>query len=256
MDTRIATIARAALLEAIRTRLVHLVAGLALAMLATAFFVESLAIAERARHFTAFYAAGMRLACVFVAGFFVLASIAREFNDKVLEMLLALDVPRSHYVLGKLAGFLAVALLIAVVASVPIAATSGPGAVAQWTISLAVELGVMSAVALFCVVTFTQFLPAASFVLGFYVLARSLAAIRLIAEHPIAGADSPFHVLMQWLFDALALVLPALDAWTQTAWLVNEPARWERILGIAGEGMLYVALLAAATMFDFYRRNF
>jgi hypothetical protein len=58
------------------------------------------------------------------------------------------------------------------------------------------------------------------------------------------------------MVETLALVVPALDAWTQTAWLVNEPAAWSAILPLLGLGALYVVLLAAATMFDFYRKNF
>jgi hypothetical protein len=50
--------------------------------------------------------------------------------------------------------------------------------------------------------------------------------------------------------------MPALDAWTQTAWLVNQQAPWMAMLELAGQSALYVALLAAATMFDFYRKNF
>jgi hypothetical protein len=58
------------------------------------------------------------------------------------------------------------------------------------------------------------------------------------------------------MVDALALVMPALDAWTQTAWLVNQQAPWFVMLELAGQSALYVALLTAATMFDFYRKNF
>jgi hypothetical protein len=58
------------------------------------------------------------------------------------------------------------------------------------------------------------------------------------------------------MVDALALVMPALDAWTQTAWLVNQQAPWFTLLELAGQGALYAALLVAATMFDFYRKNF
>jgi len=50
--------------------------------------------------------------------------------------------------------------------------------------------------------------------------------------------------------------MPALDRWTQTAWLVNQPAPWSVLLELAGLSALYVALLAGATMFDFYRKNF
>ena len=256
MDSRIATIARCTLLEALRTRLAFLALGLLIALLAASFFVESLAISESARFQAGFYAAGMRLACVFLAGLHVLASVTREFNDKGLEVLLSLDLPRSHYILGKLAGFLAVAALIAVLAAMPVAWLATPAAAAQWMISLGLELSIVVALALFCIVTFGQVMPAACFVLAFYLLARSLSAIRLISAHPIAGADSPFQQAMQFLFDGLALIMPSLDAWTRTAWLVNEQAPWSEILHLAAQSALYVTLLAAAAMFDFYRKNF
>jgi len=256
MDSRIATIARYTLLEALRTRLPVLVLVTFLALLAASYFVETISVTEGARFRTGFYAAGVRLASVFIAAIFVLVSVTREFNDKGLDVLLALDLPRSHYVLGKLAGFLGIALLIAAAAAVPLAWSSAPQAVLQWTISLAVELAIVVALALFCVITFNQLTPAASFVLAFYSLARSLTAIRLMSAHPLTSADTPSHQVIQVVVDTLALVMPALDAWTQTAWLVNQQASWSAVLQLAGLSALYVTLLAAATMFDFYRKNF
>lgn len=256
MDTRIATIARYTLLEALRTRLPILVLITFLALLAASLFIEAISVTEGARLQAGFYAAGVRLASVFIASIFVLVSVTREFNDKGLDVLLALDLPRSHYVLGKLAGFLGIALLIAAAAAVPLAWFAAPAAVLQWTISLAVELAIVAALALFCVVTFNQLTPAASFVLAFYLLARSLTAIRLMSANPLTGADTLSHQVIQFVVEALALIMPALDAWTQTAWLVNQQAPWPTVLQLAELSALYVALLAAATMFDFYRKNF
>lgn len=256
MDYRTATIARYTLLEALRTRLPALLLTAVLAVLALSAFAESLSVTEGARFQAGFYAAGMRLACVFIVGLTVLVSVTREFNDKGLDVLLALDLPRSQYVLGKLAGFLAIAALIAIAACLPLAWLASPAAVTQWGVSLAVELAVMVTLALFCVMTFNQLPAAASFVLAFYLLARSLTAIRLMSAYPLTGADSISHQVIQFMVEVLALVLPAFDAWTQTAWLVNQQAPWLAILQIAGLGALYVALLAAATMFDLYRKNF
>ena len=256
MDYRIATIARYTLLEALRTRLPALVLTTLLALLAASFFIESISVTEGARFQAGFYAAGMRLACVFIATLYVLVSVTREFDDKGLDVLLALDLPRAHYVLGKLAGFLAIALLIALVASLPLAWLAAPQAAMQWLVSLGLELAIVVALALFCILTFSQLTPAASFVLAFYLLARSLTAIRLMGAHPLAGADTLSHQVIQYLVEILALVLPSFDAWTQTAWLVNEPASWSALLQLAGQSALYVALLAAAAMFDFYRKNF
>jgi ABC-type transport system involved in multi-copper enzyme maturation permease subunit len=256
MDSRIATIARYTLLEALRTRLPVLVLATLLALLAASFFVETIAVTEGARFQTAFYAAGVRLATVFIAAMVVLVSVTRDFDDKGLDVVLALDLPRSHYVLGKLAGFLGIAALIAVAAAAPLAWSAAAPALLQWMISLAVELAIVVALALFCVVTFNQLTPAASFVLAFYLLARSLTAIQLMSAHPLSGMETLSHQVIRFVVDALALVMPALDAWTQTAWLVNQQAAWSAVLQVAALSALYVALLAAATMFDFYRKNF
>lgn len=256
MNYRIATIARYALLEALRTRLPGLVLVVLLAVLGASFFVETISVTEGARLQTGFYAAGARLAGVFIAGIFVLVSVTREFDDKGMDVLLALDLPRSHYILGKLAGFIAIAALIAIATSLPLAWLASPQAALQWMLSLGLELAIVVALAMFCIITFNQLVPAASFVLAFYLFARALTAIRLMSAHPLAGADTLSHDAIRFLVEAMALVMPALDAWTQTAWLVNEPAPWPFMLQLAGQSALYVALLAAATMFDFHRKNF
>ena len=256
MDSRIATIARYTLLEALRTRLAVLVVTVLVVLLAASFFVLSISVIEGARFQAAFYAAGARLACVFIAGLYVLVSVTREFNDKGFDVLLALDIPRSHYVLGKLAGFTGVAAVMSVAAALPLALLTSPGASLQWMVSLGFELAVIAALALFCVLTFSQLTLAASFVLAFYLLARSLTAIRLMSAHPLAGPDGFAHEAVQFLVEGLALIMPAFDGWTRTAWLVNEPAPWSAIVQLAGAGVLYIAVLAAAAMFDFYRKNF
>ncbi len=256
MNPAIITIARYTLLEALRTRLPVLMLLALLALLMASFFVESIAVTEGARLQAGFYAAGVRLACVFIVGLYVLVSMTREFNDKGLDVLLALDLPRSHYILGKLAGFLVIAALIAVAACLPLAWLSTPQAVLQWAASLAFELAIVVALALFCIVTLNQLTPAASFVLAFYLLARSLTAIRLMSAHPIADAGALSHQVIQFLVEALALVMPALDAWTQTAWLVNHETAWGEVARLAWQSALYTTLLVAATMFDFHRKNF
>src|SRR5262245_26611554 len=124
MTNRIATIARYTALEALRTRLPALAAIVVGALLATSFFVREIAITDSARFQTAFYAASVRFSIVFVAALYVIASISREFQDKGLDMVLALDLPRAHYVLGRLGGFLAIASALAAAAALPLFALS------------------------------------------------------------------------------------------------------------------------------------
>jgi len=131
-----------------------------------------------------------------------------------------------------------------------------PQAWLQWGVALALELAVVAAFALFCVIAFAQFIPAAATVLAFYVLARALSAIRLMSAHPITGADSLSQTVMRWVVDGLALVMPALDRWPQTAWLTDAPAAWGGFALWLVQAVVYVVLLAGASMVDFQRRNF
>lgn len=256
MKTRIATVARYTVLEALRTRLPVLAVIVVGALVASSFFVREIAIAESARFQTAFYASTARFAMVFLVALYAIASIAREFQDKVLDVALALDLPRAHYVLGKVAGFLVIAAMLALVAAAPLLPLAGWEPVAQWAMALAFELAVMVALSVFCVVTFNQVMPAASIVIAFYLLARALTAIRLIGANPIAGADTVSHQVMYWLVEALALAIPALDGWTRTTWLTDGPAAWTALLAIAAHGVLFVVILTAAAVFDMHRRNF
>ena len=244
------------LLEARRTRLPLLLATALLLLLALAFFASELAVIESERVRVTFYAASARIAGVFVVVAHVLGSMMREFNDKGIDALLALDLPRPHYVLGKLVGYVAIALLIALAASLPLAVLAPPAAALQWWLGFALELAVMAAFSLFCIMAFRQFMPAAGLVAAFYLLARSLAAIQLISANPVSGEGSLSQVAGRWMLDALALVMPALDRWPQTAWLVDAPMAWPALAGVLAQALLYVILLAGAAMVDFQRRNF
>ena len=256
MKNRIGTIAQYAVLEALRTRLPLLTAVVIGGLLAASFFVREISITESGRIQTAFYAATIRFATVFLVALHVISSVSRELQDKGLDMVLALDLPRAHYLLGKLAGFSAIAAALALAVAMPLLPLAGWEAVAQWTLSLAAELAVVVALSLFCVITFNQLMPAASFVLAFYVLARAIGAIRLISGNPVAGGELLSHQVMTWLIEALALIVPGFDLWTRTEWLVGGAVPWTTLGGIVAQAAIFVILLAAAAVFDLYRKNF
>ena len=256
MTNRITTIARYTVLEARRTRLPLLGAVVILVLLAASFFVREIAITESGRFQVAFYAASARFAVVFIAALFAIASIAREFQDKGLDVALALDLPRSHYIVGKMAGFLVISLMLAIAAGLPLAALAPAEAVAAWSISLSCELAIVLALSLFCAVTFNQLMPAASVVLAFYLFARALTAVRLISANPIADAAALSNRVMGWVIESIAYVLPALDRWTRTELLLGEAVAWADVLAVAAHSALFVVIFTAAAVFDMHRRNF
>jgi ABC-type transport system involved in multi-copper enzyme maturation permease subunit len=253
---RILTIVRYTLLEAARAHLLWLLLATLLAAVLASLFLRELAITEAVRIQTASLAALTRLAAVIIVCLYVTSSMIRELNDKSLELLLSLDLGRGSYVCGKFAGFCVISLTIAGLICMPLLFLAPPSAVLRWGVSLTLELWIVVALSLFCIVTLSQIVPAVTFVLAFYMLARSIEAIQLIGESGLQNQSALSQRLMGWLVDALALLLPSLHVFTETGWLVNQTGQWASLLIVLMQSAIYLVLLLCATLFDFYRKDF
>lgn len=250
-----AILARLGLVEARRGGLPWLALGGLVAALALAAFVSALAITESRSLQVAVLAAVLRASAVFFIAVQVAASTLREINDKGMELMLSLPLPRSTHYLGRLAGHTACAAALVVAFSAALLPWAPAGAVALWGVSLACEAALVAAAALFFAVTLAQIVPAIAATASLYLLARSIAAIQAIAHGPLAG-DSDLSRLAALMVDGVALLLPRLDAATRTEWLLyGLPSAGAYALALGGLA-LYVVLLAAAGLFDFHRRNF
>ncbi len=248
------TVARYAVVEAMRSGLPWLAAACVLAVLCLAGFLSQVAITEAAALQASVSAALLRACAVFLIAAHVVASAARETNDKGLELALALPISRPAYYLGKLLGFACVGALLASLFALPLLFWAKPLDLGAWWFSLAIELALIAAAALFFASALTQTVAAIAATAGLYLLGRSIAAIQAIAGGPLAGDSLPEQAI-RWTVDALALLLPRLDAVTRGDWLLyGAPPAGELALVLAGLG-LYLVLLSAAGLFDFSRRN-
>ncbi|MDH3320336.1 MAG: ABC transporter permease, partial [Betaproteobacteria bacterium] len=179
-------LARSALLEARRSGLPWLALGLLAAALGLAAFLSQVTVTEGREFQAAFAAALLRAGAAFLLAAHVAASVVREANDKVLELALALPLSRSQYYLGKLAGYGAIGLGMAAAFALPMLLWAQPASVALWGTSLAFELLLVGAASLFFAVTLANVVPAIAATAGLYLLARSIAAIQLLARGPLA----------------------------------------------------------------------
>ncbi len=247
-------IARITLLEVARSRLAWLIGAALLASLAIAGFLQQVAVIEAREIQVVIIAALLRACAVFLIVIFVVMSVVRESNDKFFELVLSQPMPRSSYLIGKFLGVAAAGAVIAIALSIPVALLAPLSQVPVWTLSLFGELLIIAAVSLFCVLTFTHVLTALSAVASFYLLARSLAAITIIAatsEHDAALAPR----LADWFIRGVALVMPRLDLMTQSGWLIGTVPDAKALTGILAQTVIYVILILGAALFDLYRRE-
>lgn len=250
----VASLARTTLLEAARNRLLGLAVVVVVIAFGLAQFLNQVAIAETREIQTALLAAPLRIAAVFIVAVFVITSMVRESSDKVTELLLSLPAPRSAYFLGKLAGYTAVAGILALLCALPLAVLAEPSGLALWTTSLVCELLIVTAMSLFCVLTMAQVVPALAAVAGFYLLSRSIAALQVIAAAPL-HEQTFSDKAMRAIVDAISLLLPALDVMTQTSWLLGATTTGAA-MAVFGQTAIYVTLICTAALFDLYRKNF
>ena len=249
-------IARMTLLEALRSRLGWLVVAIAVGALAAAQFLSQVSIIEADQVQAALMGALLRAAGVFLVATFVIASMVRESNDKIAELLLSQAVPRWKYVFSKLLGYGLVACLVAAGLSIPLAGIKFTSGVAFWGLSLACELLIVMSVSLFCVLSLTQMLPAFAATAGFYVLARSVDAMQAIATGPLGTGPGWVDATVASLVRGIALVMPGLDRFAQTRWLIDLPPNGAELGLMALQTVFYLGLIGAASLFDLYRKNY
>lgn len=253
------TIARFTVVEAWRARLFVWAAVSALLATCASLFVVELAVTDVERMKAGLMGGPLRLAAVFTVAALVASSMVRELNDKVAELVLSMAVPRHEFFLGKLLGYCACGAAMAVIFALPVApwdalesSTAWEGWLV-WTASLALELCLVAGVALLTVMTFGHVALALGATFAFYVMARLLADLQLIARTGMAS-DSLASKVSDGVLAALGLALPRLDIFTRTHWLAEGAG--PALLGpLAGQVALYLALLAAVGMWDLYRRE-
>jgi hypothetical protein len=249
-----ANLARLVLLEARRGALPWLAAAAVALSLGLALFLSQVALTESRALQAAIVAAVLRACAVFLIAAHVAASVLREINDKGLELMLSLPLGRSAQYAGRFLGFAACAVAIALFFALPLLFWSPAAAVAYWAGSLALETALMAAATLFFAMSLGQLLPAITASAGFYLLARTMAAIQAIASGPLRE-ESLADRFARWAVDAVALLFPRLDSVTRSEWLLYGAPQPSAFAAAAGGLVLYASLLIAAGLFDFHRRG-
>ncbi|SPE22993.1 conserved membrane hypothetical protein [Burkholderiales bacterium] len=244
------TIAHDTLVEALRGRWLWLAACAALVVGACAGFARSLALTEAREVTLAFAAPLARLMAVLIIVLTTVASVVREKSEGTMLLALAAPVGRASWLLGKALGFAALAALTGLLLALPVLLTAPPAAAAAWTLSLILELTLIATVSAAVARVLGQIAPAVGAALAFYLLARVLHIVLLLGER--AQNYSELQALAP-LVRLLGAVVPRLDLFTRTDWLLGAMPSWPELGGIALQALLYCALALTAAVIDLRR---
>ena len=256
MFSKILTISKFTIIESMRNRLLWLSLMVVVISFGLVEFIGDLAITEHRVTQVAILAAFLRLSAVVIVTMFVVSSTVRELQDKTLEMILAMSIHRSSYYLGKLTGFIYVSAIVAVMFSTMLLLYAAADQVAVWGISLFFELILVVALGLVMLFTFNQIPAAITGVFVIYAASRTVTSIYLMAKYPVIPHGTLPQKFMDGFIGLLTWLLPDLHRYTQTEWLAYGTGGISLLLPVISQTLIYLALLSAIALFDFYRKNF
>lgn len=251
-----AAVAYYTLREAMRNRILWIALVFSAIAVGLAAFVGDAAVTEQREVESTLLAAAYRYCAALTMIVLVISSMAREFDDKCVELYLSTTISRAIYFCGKMAGFFMTGALLAAIFGTTLLLYADPGPALAWAITLACELAIVSAAAMFCVMSFNQQIPASfAAALVFYVMCRAADAVVLISKSPII-LNTPGAEAMRAVVDAIVYVLPSLSRFARAEWVAYGGADFAALLPpVLLQTAIYVPLLGAAALIDFSRKN-
>lgn len=245
---------RFVLLTALRDRLFAGLFTLVALGFSLAIYLGDAALVEKGQTTVVYAGGATRTLLIFGLVVFQAFHIQRLYETREIEALLSRAISRELFVFSYWAGFAAVALILAapIIALVFLFQWSVVGA-AWWALSLVLEAFIIVAFAMFAGITLEKAVPAVFATLGFYILSRLMSFFLSISETTLREGVNIIAIPMS---DLISLLLPRLDLFTQTRWLVYGPGEVDSLYILLGQALLYIPLLLGAAMFDLRRKKF
>ena len=247
------TIAKYTLFEALRNRLIYLALAVLFIAILIYLFVAEITITESRLYSLVIMSSLLRVAVIFVISLFVITSLVREITDKGMATMLSLPLPRYSYFIGKLGGFSLLAGLLISLIFIILLCVAEPVNALVWSLSLFLEMLLVVTLSLFLLLTFQQVTAAFTAVMAFYFLCRSMSAILLINNSSLLQDQSLSHGIISILIESLAFLLPDLDRYTLSEWLVYGSYGANELFLILIQTLIYMSLLSLTALFDLYR---
>ncbi len=244
------------LLTALRDWLfIGLLAGTLIATLVSATLGGTAFIEEQEMTVT-FAAASSRLILMVGLIVFVCFHIRHAFDTKEIDVILSRPLSRADLVIAYWLGFALVGLLLAlpVIAIIAFLGALSWSGFAGWAVTLVLETSLVVGLALFAAFTLRSAVTSVIASMGFYVLSRMMAFFIITAKS--ATLNGTVFALMKYVLIAVSALVPRLDFFAKTEWLVYGFNTHQDWLVPVAQAIVFVPLLLLAAIADFRRKQF
>ncbi|PKU26515.1 hypothetical protein [Telmatospirillum siberiense] len=253
------TTLRYVLITAIRDRLIAAFLVALVAGVGGATFLAASALAEKREFGLAFGGELTRMILVLGLITFISFHVRRMYETREIEAILARPISRTSFVLAYFGAYALIALLLSIVAPLllMVAFSANGAGLMEWGVSLTLEGFIVVAIALFCAMSLESAGASVMAALGFYLLARSAAFLHAITVSHTASFDQALlNDVNRWVVEIIAAVMPRIDLFGQSRWLVYGPGGGWGLRELAVQTAIYLPLLLAATIRDLHVKRF
>ena len=249
---------RYVLLTATRDRLFF---GLLAGILAAAYIsgvLGSTAMLETEQMTIAFTAASARVIIMIGIIVFIGFHMRNAFDAREIDVLLSRPVSRTTLVLSYWVGFATVAslLVIPTVILVGILGTLNHTGFWLWSVSLLLESWLVVSVALFAALTIQSGVGTVLASLAIYTLSRMMGFFLATTNSGAIFQEQKVNVGARYLMDAISSVVPRLDFYAKSNWLIYGAKSYEDLYLFLWQSGVFIPLLIAASVIDFKRKQF
>jgi ABC-type transport system involved in multi-copper enzyme maturation permease subunit len=249
---------RYVLLTATRDRLfIGLLVGIAIAAYISS-VLGSTAMLETEQMTLSFTAAAARVIIMVGIIVFIGFHMRNAFDAREIDVLLSRPISRTTLVLSYWVGFAAVAtcLVLPTVILVAVIGTLNHTGFWVWSISLLLESWLVVSIALFASLTIKSGVGTVLSSLAIYVLSRMMGFFLMATTTSSVFKDQTMNVGTQWLMKGIALVVPRLDFYAKSNWLIYGAKSYEDVYLFLMQSAIFIPLLVAASVIDFKRKQF
>jgi ABC-type transport system involved in multi-copper enzyme maturation permease subunit len=252
------TIIRYILLTALRDKFFL---GLAVALLLAVGISSILggtAMVEKNAMILTFSAGSSRVILMIGLIIFVCFHVRQAFEQKEIDVLISRPISRFSILFSHWLGFSLVALLLSIcailiISFLPIIDHTG---YLYWSFNLVLEALLMVALALFASFTLKSAVSSVLATMSFYVLGRMLGFFLAATDSKLLFTSPWLDQGLQFIIQSVAIVMPRLDLFTQSNWLVYGVIRPEDIQLTLIQAVIYIPLALLAATIDFQKREF
>lgn len=221
-----------------------------------ALFFGAIAVVEKNAFSLVFTASGLRHAGVLALILFVSFFVRRSFDAKEVEFFLTRPISRTSFVSSYFVAFAAVAAFVTLLQTLCLMLFSYGGFGAGhmwWCATLLLENMLMVFAACFFAMQISSASASALAGFGFYALSRMIGSVLGTLD---AGVTGGVFKWLATLMDGVSYVIPRLDLFAQSSWLLYADMKAGILLLIGLQAVVFSAIFFVMTAIDLTRKQF